>query len=916
MDNLSYLESVYQQWKKDHAAVDPAWNDYFLQQSRGPTPVAAPVAASAPASTDMVYKQSRVDSLLWAFRDIGYLYARLNPLGGDYGPEHDYLQRDGVPKYERPSLEQFGLSEADLDTVFSAGRFMKPSPAPLREIIDAFQETYCGPVGVEFLHIQDKEIRRWLIEKMESVRNRPKLDDEQKRIILKDLIRTEALEQGLNRYYLGQKRFSLEGSEAIVPALHFMIDSADRFGIEEFVIGTTHRGRLSILNTILHMSPAEIFSTFQDAEKNMLFKGVGDVKYHIGYEADHNLDRGGQVHISLCANASHLESVDGVVEGKARALQDYKQHRDRQKIVPVLLHGDAAFCGQGVVAETLNLSRLKGYSTHGTIHVIINNQIGFTTSSRDARSSYFPTDIAKAFGVPVFHVNGDYPESSVYAANLALEFRQTFGRDCVIDIFCFRRRGHNETDDPSFTHPRMYKVIDQHPGVAKLYGDHCIKHRAATESDQQAIIDHYAETMKQAHERCKTESVTMSDSGQGPQWDGLCNSYSHDFIETGVEEATLRSIAEHMTAIPENFHVHSTLQRILERQRNQFSDDASFVWAFAESLAFGSLLLEGHPIRLSGEDCARGTFSQRHLTWWDTESEKPLPYTPLASLSDDQARLQVYDSPLSEYSIVAFEYGYSLIDPQALVIWEAQFGDFANGAQVVIDNYITSGRTKWNRYSGLVMLLPHGIEGQGPEHSSAYIERYLKLCADNNIQVCNATTPAQYFHLLRRQVKRNFRLPLVIMTPKSLLRHAKAISTLADLTSGGFHEVLCDANGPESIKRILFCSGKIYYDLLEYREEVGTKDTAIIRVEQLYPFPADAIGKCLANYPQISHVTWVQEESRNTGPWTFIHENFGVHLPHVSIDYCGRDETASTATGSYKQYKSSQKKIIEDAFNS
>lgn len=920
MDNLSYIESMFYQWEKDPTSIDPQWADYFQHDGQIPTPrttntAPMPTMPQAASATDMVYKQSRVDSMLWAFRDIGYLYARLNPLGGDYGPEHDYLQREGVPKYEKPTLEQFGLSETDLGKVFSAGRAMKPSPAPLGEIIAAFQETYCGPIGVEFLHIQDKNIRGWLINKMESVRNRPRLDNEQKRIILEDLLRTEALEQALNRYFLGQKRFSLEGSEAIIPALHFLIDSADKFDIEEFVIGTTHRGRLSILNTILRMPPEEIFSTFQDTERNMLFRGVGDVKYHIGYEADHALDRGGQVHISLCANASHLESIDPVVIGKTRALQDFMQDRERTKVVPILLHGDAAFCGQGVVAETLNLSRLQGYSTHGTIHIIINNQIGFTTSSRSARSSYFPTDIAKAFGIPVFHVNGDDPEASVYVANLALEFRQTFGRDCVLDIFCFRRRGHNEADDPSFTHPRMYKVIDSHPGVGKLYGDHCVRHGVTTEEDQQAIADRYAEIMRKAHEHLQQKPASTFDSGQGTDWDEFRNSYIHDPVETGVSESILRRITEHVMTPPEGFHLHSTLQRILQKQRKLFEEKSAFAWAFAESLAFGSLLLEGHRVRLSGEDCDRGTFSQRHLTWWDTESEKPKPYTPLKNLSPDQAELQVYDSPLSEYSIVGFEYGYSLIDPKALVLWEAQFGDFANGAQVIIDNYIASGRTKWNRLSGLVLLLPHGIEGQGPEHSSAYLERYLKLCADDNIQVCNATTPAQYFHLLRRQVKCNYRLPLVIMTPKSLLRHDKCISTLGDLTSGSFHEILCDPCDPEAVDGIVLCSGKIYYDLLAYRETLESCRTAIIRVEQLYPFPAQAIGQCLNRFSNSKQVTWVQEESRNNGAWSFIHESFEHFFPKIKIGYIGRDETAATATGSYKNYKNTQQKIVEDALN-
>lgn len=504
----------------------------------------------------------------------------------------------------------------------------------------------------------------------------------------------------------------------------------------------------------------------------------------------------------------------------------------------------------------------------------------------------------------------------MYAANLALEFRQTFGRDCVLDIFCFRRHGHNEADDPSFTHPRMYKYINKHPGLATLYGWRCINKGVVTKEEQKAIADRHMDVMKQAHDRSKAEPGTRIESNQGPDWVGYNNDYSYEPVDTCVEEPTLRTIASHITTPPDGFHIHRSLKKILERQRKQFDTKSTFHWAFAESLAFGSLVLEGFPIRLSGEDCDRGTFSQRHLTWWDTESERPLPHTPLKTLSPDQARFRVYDSPLSEYSIVGFEYGYSLVDPKTLVVWEAQFGDFANGAQVIIDNYIASGKTKWNRSSGLVLLLPHGIEGQGPEHSSAYLERYLKLASDDNIQVCNVTTPAQYFHLLRRQVKANYKLPLIIMTPKSLLRHARAVSTLDDLTTGQFHQVLVDPNETKATKRILICTGKIYYDLLEHKEAIDSKDTVIIRLEQMYPFPTQDIRDHLAKYPSVNHITWVQEESQNTGAWSFVHERFSRYLPEFNISYLGRHENFTTATGSHTQYLKEQKKIVENAFSS
>jgi 2-oxoglutarate dehydrogenase E1 component len=920
MNNVSYIEDIYRQWQANPSAVDPAWDAHFRRMSdtEAPppqTPTEAAAARSEQAARDMAYRQSRVDSLLWAYRDIGYLYARLNPLGGDYGPEHDYLRREDDAVYEILTLEEFGISAADLDTVFSAGRAMKPSRAPLREIIKAYQETYCGAVGVEFLHIQNKHIRRWLIEKMESARNRPRLDVRKKRIILEDLIRTETLEQMLHRSFVGQKRFSLEGSEAIIPGLHFLVDSANTYGIEDFVIGTTHRGRLAILNTILHMTPEEIFSRFEENFQAGMSHGTGDVKYHIGYETDHILDDGGTAHISMAANASHLESVDGIVEGKARALQDKKGDRKRKRVLPVLLHGDAAFSGQGVVAETFNLSRLPGFTTGGTIHIIINNQIGFTTSVHEARSSFFPTDVAKALPVPIFHVNGDDPEAIVYVADLALQFRQRFGADCVLDVFCYRRHGHNETDEPSFTHPRMYQIIGSHPSVATMYGEHCAKTGIASVQEQESIRQKYSDALKQALQNSQAEPVSLIDTSQGPDWAGISSEYSDEPVDTTVAESTLRRIGRHITTVPEQFNIHPILGRILQRKQETFESGPGRIdWAFAEALAFGSLLLEGIPVRLGGEDSARGTFSQRHMTWWDIRSEQPHAYTALQTLDAEQAEFSVFDSPLSEYSVVGFEYGYSLVRPHALVAWEAQFGDFANGAQVIIDNYIASAQSKWGRSSGLVLLLPHGCEGQGPDHSSAHLERFLQLVARENMQICNATTPAQYFHLLRRQVKVSFRRPLILMTPKSLLRHPKVVSSLAELADGRFQEVLDDSCEPDKIERLLLCSGKIYYDLLARREAGDSTNTALIRMEQLYPFPDKALRSCLERYPRMREVTWIQEEPRNYGAWTHIHEHFPSCFPQIGLHYFGRDENASSESGSFKQYQAEQTKLVEDAF--
>jgi 2-oxoglutarate dehydrogenase E1 component len=913
MENVTYIENLYRQWEKNPSSVDASWSAYFRQA--GDIGVTLPRETLPAGKGDMAYRQSRVDSLLWAYRDIGYLYARLNPLGGDFGPEHDYLRHKVEDVYEKLTLEQFRIPAEDLDTVFSAGRAMKPSPAPLRKIIEAFKETYCGSIGVEFLHIQNKNIRHWLIEKMESTRNKPNLDAAQKRIILADLIRTEALEQTLHRSFVGQKRFSLEGSEVVIPGLHFLVDSASRYDIEDFVIGTTHRGRLAILNTILHMTPEEIFSRFEENFRPDLSGGSGDVKYHIGYETDHILDNGGTVHISMAANASHLESVDAIVQGKARALQDKKKDSQRKRILPILLHGDAAFSGQGVVAENFNLSKLAGYSTGGTIHIIINNQIGFTTSARDARSTVFPTDAAKALAVPIFHVNGDDPEAVVYVADLALQFRQTFGTDCVIDVFCYRLHGHNEADEPSFTHPYMYQIVSGHSGVAAIYGEQCAESGLLSKQEQDSIRQEYMDSLKQALENSKSEPISQIDTTQGPEWAGISSQYSHEQISTSVAGSVLRRIGRHILTVPEGFNIHPILGRILERKRDTFEKNSVVDWSFAEALAFGSLLLEQIPVRLSGEDCVRGTFSQRHLTWWDIKSKEPHPYTALQTLDEKQAELMVFDSPLSEYSVVGFEYGYSLIHPHALVAWEAQFGDFANGAQVIVDNYIASAESKWGRSSGLVLLLPHGYEGQGPDHSSAHLERFLQLAACDNIQVCNATTPGQYFHLLRRQVKVGFRKPLILMTPKSLLRHPKVVSTINDLTEGNFLEVLDDSCEPDNISRILLCSGKIYYDLLARRETVKNTDTALIRVEQLYPFPEQALGACLEKYSRLRDVMWIQEEPRNYGAWSYMNECFRTYWPAIDLRYFGRDESSSSATGSFKQHEADQKKLVEDAFN-
>ncbi len=939
-----YLEALYQEWRRDPGAVDPRWAEWFRDlpadaETAGATAApevrAALEAPPAEADAETAFKQGRLNALLWAFRDVGYFYAHLNPLMDEHDPAQNYRYPRARGAYEQLSLERFGLSPADLQTVFSAGRYMQPRRAPLPEILEAFRQTYCSHVGTEYLHIQNKPIRYWLMRRMESTRNRLELSREQKRIILKDLLQSEEFEHFLHKTFIGQKRFSLEGAEAVIPALHFLADQCSRRGIEQVVLGTTHRGRLTILHLIQSKPAAEIFTEFQGIDEPEMYGGSGDVKYHLGCSTDHRHDDGSAVHIAMVSNPSHLESVDAVVEGKARGVQDKMGFiRGTKKVLPVILHGDAAFSGQGVVAENFNLSQLRGYETGGTVHIVINNQIGFTASMKNSRSTFFPTDFAKATSVPVFHVNGDDPEAVVHTVDLALEFRQKFGEDAVIDIVCFRRHGHNEGDDPSFTNPRMYKAIDRHPGVPTLYARSCASSGVMSREEQQEFRQTYAAELKEALQAARENPPEPSIKPfQGEDWQGLTGGYSHEPVRTGVERGRLEHIAERLTAVPAGFNVHRKLERILKGKAERLAKDGLLDWAFAESLAFGSLLLEGVPVRLSGQDCERGTFSQRHATWWDTETEEPVPYTPLNNLADGQALFHVYNSPLSEYSILGFEYGFSLSRPRWLTIWEAQFGDFANGAQVVIDNFIAAAERKWQRYSGLVLLLPHGYEGQGPEHSSAHLERYLQLCGEENIQVCNATTPAQYFHLLRRQMHRDFRKPLVVMTPKSLLRHPLALSRLEELTRGHFLEVLDEPAGwpggeagngsakaaagppdPQQVRRLILCSGKIYYELWEKRRELQRWDTALVRMEQLYPFPREQLAGVLERYPGVKEHLWAQEEPENRGALTFMRLQTAREFPSLELKWVSRPASASPATGSHRQHEAEQRTLAERAF--
>jgi 2-oxoglutarate dehydrogenase E1 component len=915
--SVEYLVELHEAWRQDPDSVPAEWARYFAATVEGPEPGPPrdTLPSQAATAVDMVYKQSRVDSLLWAYRDVGYLYARLNPLVGQYSPDHSYLHQEVSVRYEKLSLQEFGLSEADLDIAFSAGRVMEPSPAPLRVILDAFRETYCGTVGVEFLHIQNKDMRRWLIQRMESTRNRRRLTAEQKRLILEDLIEAEELEHFLHQTFIGQKRFSLEGAEAVITALHSLVDIAKDNGVAEIVLGMTHRGRLTVLNRILNKPIEEIFTEFEDNHRPGMFGGVGDVKYHLGYSTYHRHEDGSSVYITLVPNPSHLEAVSPVVEGKARGIQRRRgDTRERKHVVPVILHGDAAFSGQGLVAETLNLSQLRGYRTGGSVHIVINNQIGFTTSSKDARSTFFPTDVGKMLPVPIFHVNGDDPEAVVHVVDLAFEFRQEFSADVIVNIFCYRRYGHNEGDEPSFTHPRMYALIKDRPSVAALFGAKCdregVLSAEAQERDREAFRQRLRTALKTA--RSQPPEPTLKPF-QAWDWVGLRSEYSDSPVDTRVDETALRMIADKLSTAPEGFSLHPKLDRILQARRAKLAEDGAVDWAFAEALSFGSLLVEGTPIRLSGQDSARGTFSQRHSVWWDVKTPQPTDFIPLNFLAPTQGKYSIHDSPLSEYSILGFEYGYSTAQPRMLILWEAQFGDFANGAQVIVDNFVASGQTKWHRSSGLVMLLPHGFEGQGPEHSSAHLERYLQLCADNNMQVCNLTTPANYFHVLRRQMKRDFRIPLIVMAPKSLLRHAEAVSPLAELATGAFQEIIDDRPEYTGARRLCLCSGKVYYDLAAHRRETGVDDVALVRLEQLYPLPLPALSDVLGRYRKAREIVWVQEEPRNRGAWSYLHLRWEEHFPDWQLTYAGRREAASPAPGSHRADHQEQADVLAAA---
>ena len=870
--------------------------------------------SALPGMTDArraeIAKQAGIMQLINAYRVRGHLIADLDPLGHE--PAH------------HPELdpETYGLSIWDLDREFLTGSLgeaieegaTKPV-ATLREILETLRDTYCGKIGCEYMNIQVPEQKRWLQQRMEPGKNHWPLRRETRLRILRTLVAAEEFEHFLHSRFVGQKRFALEGGEAAAVILEEILERAADHNVAEIVIGMAHRGRLNILSNIVGKDVKQIFSEFEGELDPASTQGSGDVKYHLGAQSVRKTESGHEIVISVAPNPSHLEAVDPVVEGIVRPKQDRLGDTARERVIPVLVHGDAAFAGQGVVAETLNLAQLDGYSTGGTIHLIINNQIGFTTLPEESRSTPYSTDVARGVQAPIFHVNGDSPQAVVRVVELAFDYRQRFKKDVVIDMICYRRHGHNEADDPSYTQPILYRKIKEHPPVAVRYGERLVREGVVTAGEVAAMRKSVAQRLSEAYDSAQNKAERF----ELQELSAVSSEEIGNFCpRTAVNQQVLERVVRGMTQFPADFRLHPKLRRFVETRREALAKDGPIDWASGEAMAFGTLVLEGTPVRLSGQDSGRGTFSQRHLAFYDNQTAAR--YIPLQHISPDQARFDVYDSSLSEYAVLGFEFGYSVADPLSLVMWEAQFGDFANGAQIMIDQFISCAEQKWGQPSGLVLLLPHGFEGQGPEHSSARVERYLTLCAENNMLVCNVTTPAQYFHLLRRQMyggldRRGTRKPLVIFTPKSLLRHPRAVSRIHDFTTGGFIEILGDSIDAKPVTRVIFCSGKLYYDLVAAREERKAEHVALIRVEQLYPFEADQSRDILARYSPTAEIVWAQEEPRNMGPWRFMREAIDPLLVATGREtrYVGRPESASPATGSGKRHQEEQAAIVTDA---
>jgi 2-oxoglutarate dehydrogenase E1 component len=905
--NADLLDEYHQRWKRDPASVDSTWSAFFegfelglapTRNGKGTTEVPAATAVDAQL-------RNRIDSLVNNYRILGHTQAKLDPLS-DVPPDQPAL-----------ALKEFGLEETSPNTIVSSRYFRDATPLPFGELLKNLRATYSDTIGIEFMHIQDRPKREWLRQKMEARVMAPAPDPGLQKQYLRWLMEVETFEQFVHTKFIGQKRFSLQGGESLMVVLETILNECPSVGVQEIVMGMAHRGRLTVLANFLKKSYDIIFKEFSENYVPDLVAGDGDVKYHLGYESVRKIGSG-EIGIRLAANPSHLEIVNPVVEGNARARQRILGDiEERRKVLPLLLHGDAAFAGQGIVAEVLNLSQLAGYETGGTVHVIVNNQIGFTTLPADARSTMYCTDVAKMIEAPIFHVNGDDPLAVAFVAQTAFEFRQKYGCDVVVDMYCYRRYGHNETDEPSFTQPKLYKTIHSHPAVTKLFKDRMLQSGVLTAEEAEALEHEFRGRLESALTEVRsadTKSKTDLERRFEESSAVFQPPYSHEEPDTRVTAEEISHIVDHITQVPDGFRVQPQIRKmLLERRRKQHAGGGPFDWSYAEALAFGSLLIEGTPVRLSGQDSRRGTFSQRHSVLYDVETRER--YIPLSSLSPNQARFCVYNSMLSEAAVLGFDYGYSLDFPEMLCLWEAQFGDFANGAQVIIDQFIASSESKWQRPSGIVLLLPHGYEGQGPEHSSARLERYLQLCAEENMQVCNLTTPSQYFHVLRRQVKRDFRKPLILMTPKSLLRSDRAVSRLVDFTDSSFQPILPPTLlGRETeVERLIFSTGKVYYDLLTYLEANQVRNTALVRIEQLYPLRLETLTKVIEPFSAASRWVWCQEEPKNMGAWSYVSALFGS-LDQLRIQYAGRAAASSPAVGSKAWHDHQQKELVQQAF--
>lgn len=915
--NAAFIEALYEAWLADPASVPAEWRRYFDELGAGSparaerphAPVRRAFAEAArrrpqagPASDASHRKQVAVLQLINSYRFLGHRQADLDPLQQHERPEVPELD----PAYH-------GLGEADMDTVFNTGSLFGPATAPLRRILEIVRSTYCGTIGAEYMHINDTAQKRWIQERLELALGRPSFPPEKRRDVLGWVIAASALEEYLHTKYVGQKRFSLEGGESLIPLLDEVVQSAGARQVREVVIGMAHRGRLNVLVNIIGKRPRELFDEFEGRPRGDV--GSGDVKYHLGYSSDVETP-GGPIHLTLAFNPSHLEIIDPVVEGSVRARQDRRGDSARDEVLPVLIHGDAAFAGQGVVMETFNLSQTRGYSTGGTVHVVVNNQIGFTTSDPlDSRSTLYCTDVAKMVQAPIFHVNADDPEAVVFVAAIALAYRMEFHKDVVVDLVCFRRHGHSEADEPAATQPLMYQKVRKHPGVRKLYAERLVNEGVIDETGAEAMRKAYVEALEQD----RVVSRPQARQVHNPflvNYEPYKSKHWNQPVDTTLTAERVARLTERLTTVPEDFRLHRAVARILEARREMGRGEIPMDWGFAETLAYASLVEEGHPVRLSGQDSARGTFFHRHAVIHNQEDGRT--WLPLQHIADDQAQFLVINSILSEEAVLGFEYGYASAAPKALVIWEAQFGDFANNAQVVIDQFIASCEAKWGRLCGLVLFLPHGYDGQGPEHSSARLERFLQLCAEVNMQVCYPSTPAQMFHMLRRQILRPFRRPLVVMSPKSLLRHKLSSSPLTEVTEGRFRNVIdeIDDIDPQRVDRVLACSGKIYFELLEARRTHEIDDIAIFRIEQLYPFPREEVQEVIARYPNAREVVWVQEEPRNQGAWVYLLARLhlsGCLLEGQRLELVARPYSASPAVGYMHLHLEQQRALIEEA---